>query len=888
MARLDSLGTRTTLEAGGERYQMFSLERARAAGLDGVERLPYCLKVLLENNLRNEDGRSVGVETLRAFAEWAAAGSNRRDVSYFPARVMMPDSSGIPLLADLAAMRDHVVAQGLSADRLNPVRPFDLVLDHSVTAQFAGTSDAMRRNMELEYARNAERYRMARWAQKAMRNLRVLPPGQGICHQINLEHLSRVVWSEDDAELGRVAFPDTLVGGDSHTPMVNGLGVIGWGVGGIEAASALLGEPVSIVLPDVVGCRLVGTRRPGVTTTDLVLEVTRRLREHGVVQKFVEFTGPAVSSMSLPDRATLANMAPEYGATIGFFPVDEETLRFLRLTARESLVPLVEAYCKAQGLWRDEAASPVYTETLEIDVGEVETSVAGPSRPQQRVHLDQAGVSARAAVRGLKPDADLESEARPRDGDIAIASITSCTNTSNPSVMLAAGLLARNAVRRGLRAKPWVKTSLSPGSRIVADYLDRSGLTQSLDALGFQVVGYGCMTCGSGGGPLSAAVEAALDARGVIVSGVLSSNRNFEGRLHPRIRMTYLASPPLVVAYAIAGSVTADLRRDPLGHDPDGTPVYLADIWPSDEEIRAVEQANLDAEMFRARYAHTDEGGPLWDALPTLESPTYPWDAASTYLCRPPFLDTATPHDPPRDIEGAAILAVLGDHVTTDHISPGGTIPVDSEASRYLQAIGVEPRDFSNYVQRRVNHEVMVRGTFDNPRLRNLVVEARTGAWTRYWPGGEEMTMHEAAERYRADGRAVVVFAGREYGTGSSRDWAAKGTHLLGVSAVIAESFERIHRSNLVGMGVLPVELAPGVTRESLALRGDERVDVVGIDGVSGPGASLSVRITRGDGTVDSHGALCRLDTPREVEWFLAGGIMPFVLGRIAGAAGTQ
>ncbi|UCE31883.1 MAG: aconitate hydratase AcnA, partial [Burkholderiales bacterium] len=764
---------------------------------------------------------------------------------------------------------------------VNPVRPFDLVMDHSVTTEFAGRPDALRLNMEHEFADNTERYSVAKWAQGAFSNLRVLPPGQGICHQINLEHLSRVIWSEEDAQGELVAFPDSLVGGDSHTPMVNGLSVLGWGVGGIEAASALLGEPIAMALPDVVGCRLVGALREGATATDLVLAVTRRLREHGVVQKFVEFHGPALEGLRLPDRATLANMCPEYGASLGFFPIDRQTLDYLALTGRESHVPLVEAYARAQGLWRDDEAPRVYTEVLEFDLGSVEPSVAGPRLPQQGMPLGRAASSAAEAIRELKgdaPPATVRAGAEVRDGDLAIAAITSCTNTSNPSVMLAAGLLARRARERGLRARPWVKTSLSPGSRVVADNLAEAGLMEALEALGFHVTGYGCMTCGGLSGPLTEAAMRAVEQDGAVLAAVLSSNRNFEGRVHPRVKFAYLASPPLVVAYAIAGSTLVDLTRDPLGHDPDGQPVYLRDVWPSDAEIAQAERAHLHRALFQARYARTTEGGPLWDGIDAPAGAIFPWDDGSSYIRRPPFLGTARSHPELTDIVGAAILGIFGDNLTTDHISPAGYITEDSLAGQYLYGQGVARGTLGSFMQRRVNHDVMLPGAFNSTRIVNEMTPERVGGWTRLWPSGDETSIFEAAARYRESKRPMVVVAGAEYGTGSSRDWAAKGTHLLGVEAVIAESFERIHRSNLVGMGVLPLQFVDGSTRNTLGLNGSETVDVIGLSGGLAPRMRLALRIRRAGGQTVETPVLCRLDTARELAWYRAGGVMPYVL----------
>jgi aconitate hydratase len=781
----------------------------------------------------------------------------------------MPDSSGVPLLGDLAAMRDAMIRLGGDPARLNPSVPVDLVVDHSVMVDAYGVPDAVSRNQALELKRNAERYTFLRWGAQAFDNLRIVPPGNGILHQINLEYLARVVWTADG-----VAYPDSVLGMDSHTAMINSLGILGWGVGGLEGGAGALGESVAMLVPEVIGCRLIGKPRPGVTSTDIVLTVTQALRRHKVVDKFVEYFGPGVAALSLPDRATIANMSPENGATMGFFPVDDETLRYLRLTGRdEAQVALVEAYCKAQGLWRDAGTPPAdYTAIVEIDLSSVEPSVSGPSRPQDRVPLREAPaafqtISKEKSATGLK------------DGDLVIAAITSCTNTSNPAVMIGAGLLARNAVTRGLRVRPGIKTSLSPGSRVVADYLAKSGLQASLDALGFQVAGFGCMTCMGNSGPLPAEIADAIEARGVTAVAVLSGNRNFEGRIHPAVRANFLASPPLVVAYALAGSVLVNLEAEPLGTGADGRPVYLRDIWPDGDEIRGIIDEVLTPALHRERYATLLEGTPEWRALAGGTGTTFPWKAASTFIRRPPFFDDMRAEPvAPGEISGARVLGMFGDMFTTDHISPIGVISPGTPASEYLASLGVAPREFVNYAARRLNHDVMIRGTFANVRVRNEMTPGVEGSSTVHYPDGERLSIHAAADRYRAEGVPLVVIAGAEYGAGSSRDWAAKGTRLLGVRAVIAESFERIHRSNLAGMGVLPLQFPAGVTRKTLALKGDEIIDVAGISGAMTPRSELECTITRADGARHQLRLLSRLETRRDVEYFRHGGLLHRVL----------
>jgi aconitate hydratase A / 2-methylisocitrate dehydratase len=863
---IDGRATRRELRVGGAAFHYYSIAHAEALGLGPVSRLPFSLKVLLENVLRQHgEGRSDGAD-IAAVAGWLATRRAEREIAFRFTRVLMPDSSGVPLLGDLAAMRDATIRLGGDAQRLNPSVPVDLVVDHSVMVDAYGTPDAAARNEALELQRNAERYAFLRWGAQAFANLRIVPPGNGICHQVNLEYLARVVWTS-----GGVAYPDSVLGMDSHTAMINSLGIVGWGVGGLEGGAAALGESVAMLVPEVVGVRLVGKLKPGVTATDLVLTVTQTLRRHKVVDKFVEYFGPGVAELTLPDRATISNMSPENGSTMGFFPVDAETLRYLRLTGRdEAQVALVEAYCKAQGLWRDaNTPPPEFTQIVEIDLSTVEPSVAGPSRPQDRVPLSGAPAAFRKLVD--KPKAG--------DGDVVIAAITSCTNTSNPAVMIGAGLLARNAVARGLKPRPWVKTSLSPGSRVVADYLEKSGLQKSLDALGFQPAGYGCMTCMGNSGPLPAEVDEAIKAGGLTTVAVLSGNRNFEGRVHPAVRAAFLASPPLVVAYALAGSVLVDLAAEPLGEDAQGRPVYLRDVWPEREEIDGVIAQTVNPALYRERYAEIGEGSPQWRALGAGTGTTFAWNERSTFIRRPPFFDDmrAEP-DEPGDIRGARVLAMFGDMFTTDHISPIGAIAAGTPAAEYLASLGIAPRDFVNYAARRLNHDVMIRGTFASTRVRNEMTPDVEGSSTVHYPDGERMPIHAAAARYREEGVPLVVIAGAEYGAGSSRDWAAKGTCLLGVRAVIAESFERIHRSNLVGMGVLPLEFPAGVTRKTLSLKGDERIDVFGISRPMAPRSELKCTLTRSDGRVERLRLIARLDTRREVDYFRHGGLLHYVL----------
>ena len=910
MSSLDSLRTLKTLEIDSKTYHYFSLPEA-AKSLGDLDKLPMSLKVLLENLLRWEDNKTVTGADLKAIAAWLKERQSDREIQYRPARVLMQDFTGVPAVVDLAAMRAAVAKAGGDPQRINPLSPVDLVIDHSVMVDKFGNADAFEQNVDIEMQRNGERYAFLRWGQSAFDNFSVVPPGTGICHQVNLEYLGRTVWTKD--EDGRTyAFPDTLVGTDSHTTMINGLGVLGWGVGGIEAEAAMLGQPVSMLIPEVIGFKLTGKLKEGITATDLVLTVTQMLRKKGVVGKFVEFYGDGLADLPLADRATIANMAPEYGATCGFFPVDEVTLDYLRLSGRPTeTVKLVEAYTKAQGLWRIAGQEPVFTDSLALDMGSVEASLAGPKRPQDRVALPNVG-QAFSDFLDLqfkptnKEEGRLESEGgggvavgnadlvgetdyeydgqtyRLKNGAVVIAAITSCTNTSNPSVMMAAGLVAKKAVEKGLTRKPWVKTSLAPGSKVVTDYYKAAGLTQYLDKLGFDLVGYGCTTCIGNSGPLPEPIEKAIQKADLAVASVLSGNRNFEGRVHPLVKTNWLASPPLVVAYALAGTVRIDISREPLGNDRDGKPVYLKDIWPSSKEI-ADAVAQVSTGMFHKEYAEVFAGDAQWQAIEVPQAATYVWQKDSTYIQHPPFFDDiAGPLPVIEDVQGANILALLGDSVTTDHISPAGNIKADSPAGRYLREQGVEPRDFNSYGSRRGNHEVMMRGTFANIRIRNEMLGGEEGGNTLYIPTGEKMAIYDASMQYQAAGTPLVVIAGQEYGTGSSRDWAAKGTNLLGVKAVIAESFERIHRSNLVGMGVLPLQFKLDQNRKSLKLSGKEQIDILGLTGAEiVPRMNLTLVITREDGSSEKVEVLCRIDTLNEVEYFKAGGILHYVLRQL-------
>ena len=883
----DTLGARTTLKVGSKSYDYYSLANA-AEKYGDISRLPFSMKVLLENMLRFEDGKTVTTEDVKAIIDWQQERRSDREIQYRPARVLMQDFTGVPCVVDLAAMRDAITKLGGDAAKINPLVPVHLVIDHSVMVDEFGTPKAFGDNVDLEYSRNFERYEFLKWGSKALDNFQVVPPGTGICHQVNLEYIGHGVWDSVAPDGKSIAYPDTLVGTDSHTTMVNGMGVLGWGVGGIEAEAAMLGQPVSMLIPEVVGFKLTGAMSEGITATDLVLTVTQMLRAKGVVGRFVEFYGPGLDSMTLADRATIANMAPEYGATCGFFPIDAKTIEYLKLTARpDETVELVEAYCKAQGLWHDEnSPDPVFTDTLELDMGTVQASLAGPKRPQDRVSLNKVDEvfngdlfkvykkeqPVRAAVEG-RPD-DIG------DGDVVIAAITSCTNTSNPSVLVAAGLVARKARAKGLTSKPWVKTSLAPGSQVVTDYLNKAGLTEDLNALGFNLVGYGCTTCIGNSGPLATEISTAINENDIVAASVLSGNRNFEGRVSPDVRANFLASPPLVVAYAIKGTVTQDMVETPLGKGSDGEDVFLKDIWPSNAEIAEVMAANIDDTMFRARYGNVYAGDEKWRAIEVEGSDTYSWRAGSTYVANPPYFDgmTMTPA-PVQDIIEARPLAILGDSITTDHISPAGSIKADSPAGTYLQEHQVSRADFNSYGARRGNHDVMMRGTFANIRIKNEMVPGVEGGMSKY--DGEIMPIYDAAMRFKADGTPLVVIAGKEYGTGSSRDWAAKGTNLLGVRAVITESFERIHRSNLVGMGVLPLQFADGVTRQTLELDGSESFTIQHVADIR-PRQEVEVILTRADGRTETFLTRCRIDTVNELEYFLHGGILQYVLRNLA------
>ncbi len=892
----DSLKTRRTLTAAGQEYEYFSVPEAAKALGEPTDRLPVSLKILLENVLRFENGASYTVEDARAVAEWARTGSSTREVPFRPARILMQDFTGVPGVVDLAAMRDGITKLGGRPDQVNPLIQVDLVIDHSVMVDHSGTASALEQNMDAEFSRNGERYSFLRWGQTAFQNFRVVPPGAGICHQVNVEYLSQTVWTAD-IEGKTFAYPDTLFGTDSHTTMANGIGVLGWGVGGIEAEAALLGQPIAMLIPDVIGFRLTGALPEGSTATDLALQVTQMLRKKGVVGKFVEFFGPGLAELSVSTRLTIANMAPEYGATCGIFPVDSTTLDYLRLTGRdEARIELVEAYAKAQGLWVDGGTpDAVYTDVIELDLGTVMPSIAGPKRPQDRVLLKDASAAFRADLtKGLgvpANDVNVTAAVSGKNyeithGDVVIAAITSCTNTSNPYVMLGAGLLAKKARARGLRPKPWVKTSLAPGSQVVTEYLDKAGLSEELDALGFQLVGYGCTTCIGNSGPLDEAVADAIEANKLVAVSVLSGNRNFEGRVHPNVRANYLASPPLVVAYALLGTMNQDITTAPLGTGSDGQPVYLRDVWPTNQEILETVRASLSREQFIRRYGEIFQGTKEWQSIEVdASSQTYHWNGGSTYVQNPPYFDgiTMTPA-PVTDIVGARVLALFGDNITTDHISPAGNIKKASPAGDYLGERQVMQRDFNSYGSRRGNHQVMMRGTFANIRIKNEMVAGVEGGWTKHQPSGEQMPIYDAAERYKRDGVPLVVFGGKEYGMGSSRDWAAKGTALLGIKAVVVESFERIHRSNLVGMGVLPLTFKDGVTRQSLGLDGTETIDLLGLPDLRA-GMDLRMLIHRGPGRTDELTVRCRVDTADEVEYYRNGGILHYVLREMARAA---
>jgi aconitate hydratase len=885
----DTLKTRRTLTVGDKEYDYFSIEVAEEAGLGDVSRLPFSLKVLLENLLRYEDGGSVTVDDAKALAAWLNTGSSSNEIAFRPARVLMQDFTGVPSVVDLAAMRQAMADMGGDPEKINPLNTCNLVIDHSVTAEFTGTADAMQKNIEKEFASNMERYTFLKWGQTAFSNFTVVPPGAGICHQVNLEFLAKTVWTEEE-DGKTIAMPDTIVGTDSHTTMVNALSVLGWGVGGIEAEAVILGQPVTMLIPEVIGFKLTGKMQEGILATDLVLRVVQMLRNKGVVGKFVEFFGPGLEQLSLPDQATLANMAPEYGATCGFFPIDAGTIKYLELTARsQETIQLVEAYAKAQGLWRDaDTPDPQFTDTIELDMATVVPAIAGPKRPQDRIDLtdsSEAFTDALSDIGGVDAPrtADVEGEEYSlSDGDVVLAAITSCTNTSNPSVLVAAGLLARNAVAKGLTSKPWVKTSLAPGSQVVADYLDKAGLQGDLDSLGFSIAAFGCTSCIGNSGPLAEPIAKAINDSDLVAAGVLSGNRNFEGRINPWVKANYLASPPLVVAYALAGSMTKDIYNEPLGEDGDGTPVHLKDIWPSNQEVAETVDACLGREMFEKRYANIYEGSAQWQAIGSEGSGLFDWPESSTYVKYPPYFEgMGAEPSPPQDILGARPLLILGDSVTTDHISPAGAIPKDGPAGEYLLEYQIRPEDFNSFGSRRGNHEVMMRGTFGNIRIRNEMLPGTEGGLSKHYPSGDEGSVFATAMRYEEEGVPLVVVGGKLYGTGSSRDWAAKGSALLGVKAVIVESFERIHRSNLIGMGVMPLQFQDGQGRESLKLDGSEVWDITGMkDGIN-TGMDIAAKITRADGSTEEITLLCRIDTLDEVEYYLHGGILQFVLRRM-------
>ena len=877
----NSFNAKKTLEVAGKSYQVFDL-----TAVAGASDLPYSLKVLLENLLRTEDGANITAEHIRALAQWDPASEPDTEIQFTPARVIMQDFTGVPCVVDLATMREAIEELGGDPTKVNPLAPAELVIDHSVIADFFGTNTSFEQNTDVEYQRNQERYRFLRWGQGAFDEFKVVPPGTGIVHQVNIEYLARVVMTRNvDGELR--AYPDTVVGTDSHTTMVNGLGVLGWGVGGIEAEAALLGQPVSMLIPRVVGFKLSGDLPTGTTATDLVLTITDMLRKHGVVGKFVEFYGPGVTSLPMANRTAIGNMAPEYGSTCAIFPIDEETINYLALTGRsDEQLELVEKYAKANGLWHDPSHSPRYSEHIELDLSQVVPSISGPKRPQDRISLSDSKESFGKTVesyltektaREEVPFTIAGKESAIRNGDVVIASITSCTNTSNPSVMIGAALLAKKAVERGLTSKPWVKTSLAPGSKVVTNYFDKSGLTPFLDQLGFNLVGYGCVTCIGNSGPLPVEISKAINENDLAVTAVLSGNRNFEGRISPDVKMNYLASPPLVVAYALAGSMNHDFEKDAIGHDSTGAAVYLKDIWPSAKEIQDVIDSVISADMFKKDYATVFDGDHRWQSLATPTGKTFEWDADSTYVRKPPYFE-GMPRDPKpvTDISGARVLALLGDSITTDHISPAGNIKADSPAGKYLEEHGIARADFNSYGSRRGNHEVMIRGTFANIRLRNLLLEDISGGFTRnFLRNGEQSTIYDASVEYQAAGVPLVILAGKEYGSGSSRDWAAKGTALLGVRAVIAQSFERIHRSNLIGMGVLPLQFKEGESAQTLGLTGEESFDIVGITELNSGSTPKVLTVTAGD---KSFEAILRIDTPGEADYYRHGGIMQYVL----------
>ncbi len=900
MTSLDSFRCCKTLKAGGKTYAYYSLPTAERNGLKGISRLPFALKVLLENLLRNEDGRTVTKDDIKACAEWLKNKSSEREIAFRPARVLMQDFTGVPAVVDLAAMRDAMKSLGGDPKKINPQVPVDLVIDHSVAVTFFGNNQAFKKNVEEEYRQNQERYKFLKWAQRSFDNFAVVPPGTGICHQVNLEYLSRVVWSRkgkvkvDGKETTMdVAYPDTVVGTDSHTTMVNGLSVLGWGVGGIEAEAAMLGQPLSMVLPEVIGFKLTGRMKEGVTATDLVLTVTEMLRKRGVVGKFVEFFGPGLTHLTIADRATLGNMSPEYGATCGFSPIDDDSILYLKNTGRPAdVVALVAAYAKAQGMYRVKTTpDPIFTDVLKLDLSTVEPSLAGPKRPQDRVPLKDVKTGFAAS---MEKEFNKASEMKKRvpvkgknydlgHGDVVIAAITSCTNTSNPNVMIGAGLLARKAAAKGLSVKPWVKTSLAPGSQVVAEYLDKSGLQKDLDKLGFNLVGFGCTTCIGNSGPLPPEISKTVNDNDLVAAAVLSGNRNFEGRVNADVRANYLASPPLVVAYAISGSMQADMVKEPLGADAKGKNVFLKDIWPSNKEIGAFVGKNVTKQMFARKYADVFKGEANWRKISVKGGVTYDWDKKSTYVRNPPYFEGMKKHPTPlEDIVDARVLALLGDSITTDHISPAGSIKVDSPAGKYLVGHKVKPADFNQYGTRRGNHEVMMRGTFANIRLKNQIVPGVEGGFTIHYPSKQRMTIYDAAMKYKADKVPLVVFGGKEYGTGSSRDWAAKGSVLLGIRAVVCQTFERIHRSNLIGMGVMPLVFEEGTSWQSLGMKGDEQVTIRGLHGELKPRQRLIAEIVHGNGTLKRVPLICRIDTLDELDYFKNGGILQYVLRQLA------
>jgi len=893
---LDSFGARASLKVGNRNYDIYRLDSLEKAGFKNISRLPFSIKVLLENLLRLEDGKFVTKTDIEALASWNPKAKQDKEIAFMPARVLMQDFTGVPAIVDLAAMRNAMERMGGKPDLINPLQPVDLVIDHSVQVDRFGSAEAFRHNAQLELERNVERYAFLRWAQKGFHNFRVVPPDTGIVHQVNLEYLAQVVFraNQDGKD---VAYPDTLVGTDSHTTMINGLGVVGWGAGGIEAEAAMLGQPFIMLIPQVIGFKLHGRMPEGATATDLVLTVTQMLRNKGVVEKFIEFYGPGLSNLSLADRATIGNMCPEYGATIGFFPVDDETLKYLQFTSRDpELLQLVEAYCKEQGLFRtDSSPDPFFSDSLELDLAVVEPSLAGPKRPQDRVPLSRAKQAFQESLPGmLKSSNPTHSVSVTSNGDkfdlrhgsVVISAITSCTNTSNPSVMVGAGLLAKKAVERGLKSKPWVKTSLAPGSKVVTDYLKETGLMRYLEELGFYLVGYGCTTCIGNSGPLSESIDAAVQEGDLVAVSVISGNRNFEGRIHPRVRANYLASPPLVVAYALAGRMDLDLYKDPLGKDSNGSPVFLKDIWPAPEEIRETIQTSLQSDMFKKQYAEVFEGDKTWQELPVPEGMLFAWDANSTYVREAPyFIDLPRQPKALQDINGARTLALLGDSITTDHISPAGSIEKDGPAAQYFKEHGVQPKDFNSYGARRGNHEVMVRGTFANVRLKNQLAPDTEGGWTVHLPEKKQMLIYDAAMQYQKEGVPLIVIAGKEYGSGSSRDWAAKGPRLLGVKAAIVESYERIHRSNLIGMGIIPLQFKAGENAGSLGLTGFESYEITGIAHGLKVGKELSVSAQSDDGKVKEFKVTCRIDTPAELDYYSHGGILEFVLRQLLNPA---